>query len=358
MRVRIYLSIPLLILLFAAAASAAAAEPLLPAQLGAWQQKEWQQVNAGELERVAGPQAALLREYGCQRAEQATYRRGSAEWRIAVYEMPDRSSAYGAFTLLRTGGTELALGEGGARIPNELVFYQSNLFARVAGAVGSAELAPLARRLREQAGPQASLPVLPSYLSRESFVAGSDRYLLGPLAMAEVAPLAAGDWAGFAYGGEAEAARYRVAGSEATLLLLSYPTPQIAVDRLRDFERLFNVNGTGDPLRRLVYVRRIGTLVVLVAGVDSGQAAARLLGGVNYARELSSAEPSVARQQPGYTETIVNIVLGTGVLLLFALASGILFGLVRLVIKRLLPGRVFDRPEDSEIIHLDLRSRP
>lgn len=327
---------------------------LLPTQLGTWGQRAWEREEAPALERLAGTEAALLREYGCMRVEQALYARGRIEWRVTVYEMQDRSGAYGAFTLLRAGGQSLPLGEAGARIGGRLVFYQGNYFASVESTAGAPDLPGLARHLAARNPLQPSLPTLPSYLPPEGLVAGSERYLLGPQALRRVAPLAEGDWVGFAYAAEVEAARYRLGANEATLLLISYPTPQIAADRLRDFERLFNLNGTGAPLRPLVYAKRSGTLVVFLAGVESGQEAARLLGQVRYEAELAWSEPSEPRSAESWAKTLLNISIGTGLLLLFTLLSGLAFGVVRLLVKRLLPGRVFDRPEDTEIIRLNL----
>lgn len=338
-------------------AAAAGVEPLLPAQVGNWQRVAFEEVRAPELERLAGSEAALLREYGSLRGAQGVYQQGASQWRVTLQEMQDRSSSYGAFTLLRAGGQPIGVGEAGVVSGGRLLFYHGNYFVSVEPPTGIGELSPLVRHLAARAGPQPSLPTLPAYLPRDGLVAGSDRYLLGPLALARVAPLGPGDWAGFAYGAEVEAGRYRVDGTEATLLLLSYPTPQIAAQRLRDFERLFNLNGTGDPLRALAFAKRSGTLLVLVSGVDSGQAAARLLNQVRYEAEISWSEPSDPRPNPNWAKTLLNIFIGTGLLLLFALLSGIAFGLVRVVVKRILPGKVFDRPEDMEIIRLDLDLR-
>lgn len=340
----------------------AAADTLLPAELGAWQQTAWERVEAPELERLGTIPggAALLREYGCRRAERAWYRSGDLEGRVTVFEMADRSGAYGAFTLLGapTGlltERRIALGEAGIAGVDAALFYQGNYLVNTWGSTPARESLEHLRRL---GGAQASLPTLPDYLPREGFVAGSDRYLLGPVALNLVAPLAEGDWAGFVYGAEAEAARYRVGGEEATLVLVSYPTPQIAAARLRDFEQLFNLNGAGDSRRRPVYAKRSGTLVVVVAGIESQQTAERLLDQVRYETEISWSRPAKPRPQIDWVLTIFNILVGTGLLLLFALLSGVAFGVVRLLVKRVLPGKVFDRPEDTEIIQLNLNFRP
>lgn len=354
---RSWLTPPICLLLAAVGTTNAPGnDSLLPAQLDGWKRVEQMRVEAPELERLAGEPAALLREYGNQRAERGVYRRGAAVAWVTVHEMQDHSSAYGAFTLLRAGGQGVRLGEAAARTGPNLVFYQGKYFVRVEGAIAVAALRPLARDLKAQSGAQPSLPTLPYYLPRRGLVAASERYLLGALALARAAPLAPGDWVGFAYGAEVEAARYQLDAKEATLLLINYPTPQIAAARLRDFQRFFNLNGTGDPLRPLAYAKRLGTLVVLVAGVDSGRAAAGLMEQVRYEAELSWSEPSELKTEANWAVTLLNIFIGTGLILLVALLSGLAFAGLRLLITRLLPGRLFDRPKDDVII-LNLRDR-
>jgi hypothetical protein len=49
------------------------------------------------------------------------------------------------------------------------------------------------------------------------------------------------------------------------------------------------------------------------------------------------------------------MVVLTAVILGAAIVAGIAFGGFRILIKRLFPDRVFDRPEDVEIIRLNLR---
>jgi hypothetical protein len=54
----------------------------------------------------------------------------------------------------------------------------------------------------------------------------------------------------------------------------------------------------------------------------------------------------------------VGTIVGTGVILMFALVAGIGFGGVRLVVKYFFPGRVFDRDTHVEILQLGLTSKP
>lgn len=332
---------------------------LLPTILDSWEQIEWAQAEAPDLENLAGAEAALLREYGSARAERATYRRGENRWQATVHEMVDRSAAYGAFTLLRGQATPLRLGEGAVQTARRALFYQGNYFVEARGDTTLAGLQLLARHLKELAGRQASLPTLPGYLPRDGFVAGSDHYLLGPLALSRVAPLVEGDWVGFAYDAEVEAARYRWGGQQALLLLMSYPTPAIARLRMKDFERLFQLNGAGNPSGPEAYARRTGTLIAFIAEADSRASAEELLDRVQYEWQISWSDPSDPRPRAHWAGTLANIFIGSGVFVLFALLSGIAYGLVRVLVKRLAPGRVFERPGSSdEIIVLDLQHDP
>jgi hypothetical protein len=338
--------------------AAHAQHSLLPTVLDSWQQIEWAQAEAPSLEKLAGSEAPLLREYGSARAERATYRSGGHQWQVTVHEMVDRSAAYGAFTLLGADGVEVPVGEAGSRVAARTLFYRGNYLVLVEGDISPEALAPLDTYLRDRAGQQASLPTLRFYLPRQGFVPGSDRYLLGPLSVAQVLPLAPGDWVGFAYGAEVESARYRRDNEEGTLLLISYPTPAIARARLRDFAQLFDLNAGGNPGHPRVYARRTGTLVAFAAGFETDQAAEGLLEQVRYELKLSWSDPSNPVPQPAWAKTLLGIFLGTGLFLLFALLSGVAYGVLRVAVKRFAPGRVFDRSGAGEdMIVLDLRSR-
>ena len=347
-------TLPLLFLLSAAALSASDGDDLLPSELNGWQRDSYQRVSAINLAEVSGTEAALLLEYGSQRAERARYQRGTTAWQLVVHHMLDHSSAYGAYTLLRAGGTPLRLGEAAARVGERIVFYQGNYFVVADAAASPPALAALARHLEAQAGRQPALPNLPYYLPQTGLVPGTDYYLLGPLALARVAPFGPGDWGGFAYGAEAESARYRLKEGEATLVLFSYPTPQIAAERLRDFQRLFDFNGEGDPARPRAYGRRTGTFVAFVGGALSPAAANGLLDQVRYERQLSWSRPGELRVEENWAETVVSLFTGAGLFILSTLALALAFAVFRMLVDRLWPGKVFGRKEAAEIIRLNL----
>ncbi len=337
------------------AAPAFAAEPLLPQEVAGVARAEWKEVEAVNLEAVSGDLASLLREYGSQGAESAVYGREPAQWRVTVHRMADRSGAYGAFTLLRGSGQTTTLGEAGVRNADGFLFYQGNYFVVASGRINAESLRPVASALQSRNGEQASLPSLPDYLP-EGRVPGSDHYVLGPLGLQRVAPLGPGDWAGFAYGAEAEAARYQRNGSEATLLILSYPTPQIARARLADFYQLFNLNLEGTPTAPVVFARRKGSLVVLVAGLESKETAEQLIEQVGFQPQLSWSDPH-SEDLATTVGGLLNLMLGTVLLVLITLLLSLVFAGLRLGMKVWFPGRFLDKASDEESLFLDIRPR-
>ena len=282
--------------------------------------------------------------------------------------MPDRSAAYGAFTFFRGDGAPIQVGEGcvvlhgkGPSIYElrEFRFYQGNYFVIAKGlmSVDATDkwLDHVARRLAERSPEQASLPNLPLYLPSEGFIKGSDAYVLGPLALARVAPLAQGDWVGFAYGAEVEAARYRIGSREATLLLISYPTPQMARQRLDAFGRLFNLNQSGSSPGPAAFARRKSSLVVFASGLETAQEFDQMVAGVAYEPQLSWSEPAPIDDKE-IISGLLGIFLGTGLIVVLTLGLGLAFGAARLLLLSTIPGRVFDKPVENDVVFLDLQN--
>ena len=332
-----------------------AAEPLLPERLEQAQRQEWKEVSAQELEGVAGELlAAILREYGAVGAEQADYQVGASRFRLTVCALQDRSGAYGAFTFLRRGSPEADLGDAGVQGEGGALFYQGNYLVMAGRQSPRSVLRALAYELAARSREQSSLPLLPDYLPRQGLVPQSDLYILGPITLGRVAPLEQGDWAGFAYGAEVEAARYRIGQRDATLLLVSYPTPHIARARLADFQRLFNLNGQGSG-GPVVFAKRKSTLVVLVQGLESAEEAGRLMDSVRFQQEVSWSEPTPVDDKE-VISGLIGIFLGTGVIVIVTLGLGLAFGAARLLLLSTLPGRVFDKPVENEQIFLNLQN--
>jgi hypothetical protein len=356
---RLVIPLTLLAALTAGAAGLAAQnQAVLPPKLAGWARGDWTQVDARQLETLAGNEAAILREYGCLRAESASYRKGASRWQVTLFRMQDRTGAFGAHSLLRGAGPALPVGEAGTRTAARQAFYQGNYFVWADPLADTAALGALAQALARLPEHVASLPVLDSFLPAAGRVRGSEQYFLGPAALAQVYSPAPGDWVGFAYGAEVQLARYQYGGGEAVLLLISYPTPQIAAERLRAFEQFFHLTDEESSARARKFVRRLGTLLVFVSGPRTTDEAAPLLEGIRRTTEVSWSDPSDPRAAFNWTHTLLNIFVGTGLILLFTLLSGLAYGLLRLGVKRFFPGLIFDRPSDSDIIIFKLEGPP
>src|SRR5262249_32031272 len=148
---------------------------------------------------------------------------------------------------------------------------------------------------------------------------------------------------GLADGAEAVLADYQFREDHARLLLLYYPTQQLAKKYLDSGYRAY----TAQKPQQSVFYRRDGPQVALILGARSAENATSLLEKISYVSTVSwdpKAQPlSVARM-------MLNIFTYIGVMLTLTLGAGLLFGVIRILLRRFFPGRFFDRPEVMEII--------
>jgi hypothetical protein len=138
------------------------------------------------------------------------------------------------------------------------------------------------------------------------------------------------------------------------LTLISYPTPQIAGDRLRAIEagRPQPPDGSTAPL---FLTKRSGPLVAIVTGAISPREAKSLLASVNYDAEVTWNQRTGLSPRDNVGTLLAGVVVLTAMILGLAIVAGVAFGGVRILAKRLFPDRVFDRSRDVEIIELKLR---
>jgi hypothetical protein len=357
----------------------------LPASVGDWTASSFQWVTPDDLESFLGPDAAVVREAGIEATERASYSAGKArELWVTLFHMRDSSAAYGAYTFLRTADMSPSdLAEKSAVSRDRILVVEGNLLLDASGA-GAASLSDL-KSLVVKIGPVAEMapyPTIWQYLPAEGLIPNSDHYLLGPTALNSQFPVrgtrpketpngavASGpplpmDWLGFDDGAEGEIARYRRRGEIASLLLVRYPTRQIATKYLNVLGKIFEVNPTTrenpcSPDRRLsIYVVRKSALLAIVAGTASESLAVDLIRDVQYETSLTWSEPPWKATEKPFIQMLYDVFVGTGVILAYGLVASLAFGLVRLAIKRLLPNRVFDRPGQLEVLQLGIYSKP
>jgi hypothetical protein len=148
-------------------------------------------------------------------------------------------------------------------------------------------------------------------------------------------------------------AHYREGKDEAVLLLIEYPTPQLAEQHLRHLEQALS------PAEKQAgtTIERRGSLLSLVLKPSSAAYANSLRNAVKYETEVTWNEPHQTVTDPPLLTTLVKIILGTGFFMVVAVVLGVAFGGVRVLAKIFFPGKVFDRPEQMDVLQLGLSSK-
>ena len=345
----------LVLISFAFLCAAYAADTgFLPNSFAGWTLTGTPQITH-EAAKVDTAYPAALQEYGFSEAETATYSRPDGrKLTIKAAQFKDATGAYGAFTFYRQPTMKSEqVGTKAASANERTLFFRSNVlvdatFERVTG-MSAAELRELAASLPVAKGSNDSLPHLPQYLPQQDAVYNSGRYILGPQALAALgAPLTA-EQVGFQYDPEILQQQYSLPDGPVTLMLVQYPTPQIAGERLRTLEPLAKANPSALALRRT------GPVLVVASGPVDNREARSLLDAVNYEAEVTWNEATVTPKRDNIGNLIVGIFSLIGILLLIMLIFGLFFGGFRILAHRMFPDRVFKRSENLEIIQLHLR---
>jgi hypothetical protein len=164
----------------------------------------------------------------------------------------------------------------------------------------------------------------------------------------------------FNAGAEVVLGTYQSSGGDATLMLISYPTPQIAAERLRRIDAAHQSSAQAQPgstpLLDLgpIFAKRTGPIVVVASGPLSQSEARALLGSVNYEADVTWNENTHFTRRDNLANLLFNVIILCGILIAFSAVAGVAFGGIRLLAKRLYPDKIFDRPEDMEFISLHL----
>jgi uncharacterized protein DUF6599 len=360
---------------------AAEQQPVLPKTFGGWVLQSPREAAGAALAPDLGEVFPVLVEAGLISSHSGTFARADgtagngsvpAVMQARLYRFRDAAGAYAAYTFLRTADMSSSdLTEKSAIGRERILAVVGSLLLDLSapGAASLAELKTLVTLLQQQT-PRGAYPTLWQYLPGQGFERTSDHFVLGPAALERVFPGASGDWLGFAQGVEAESARYHLGRDSLTLLLAIYPTPQLARQKLQEMQTHLGIlsadENSADPpaaagssaVTSPLFAERRGLMIALVAGAHDARAARALLARVEYETSVTWNEPSWEATEPPFLVMVVNILIATCLLLLYAFIAGLLFAAVRLLVKRLAPGRFFDRDKDVELIQLGLGSKP
>ena len=348
-----------MLLFLAGIVSPLRAQVALPNQFG-----DWTKASCAD-KPVASP---LSREAGStDAAASCQYTSESGKIQIWVQKFHDPSAAYEVYTAgLHPGMMASLVGANAAVDKDELWMLTGNLVLRISSQklASEGDLRVLVKSLDGHAD-KTPLPDIRGFLPSGGLIQGTQRYSLGPegyqeavrsldrTAYADLAselglgPKSAAD-------GEAMLGGYNNGkGGQEVLLLVLYPTPQLAEQQLHHLKPLL----AAKPEFADTTVERDASLLTLVLSPSSPEMAARLRKSIKYDTAITWNEPSQTLTDPPWFQVLKTVFFAAAGFCVFAGLAGLLFGVFRLLVKRLFPGKVFDRSGSVELLQLGLNSK-
>jgi len=341
-------------------------QPILPTEFAGWTLEG--KMQASKDPAVADPvNAAVLKEYGFSDFNSAVYRRDDGrKLTVRAAHFQDASGAYGALTYYKIPQMQNEkIGDQGASFNERVLFYRGNILIDAVfdklSAMSAAELRDLAAALPPPPGNAAGLPGLPAYLPTQNYTKNTAKYVVGPAALEKVGAPISAQLVDFNAGAEAVLGDYNTPGGVARLLLVSYPTPQIATEHLRRIDAAKQQTAQGpavlDPVT--TFDKRTGPIIAVVSGPISQSEAKSLLATVNYEADVTWNENTYLARRNDPANFIVNVIYLCAIIGGFAIISGVAFGGIRILTKRFFPDRLFDSPEMGLIsLHLSGEGPP
>jgi hypothetical protein len=300
--------------------------------------------DIGPYHRTATTQPALddrplWGEYGIKAWEAGTYQNGKDRLTATVWQLQDSTGALGAYDWRRaqqSTDTPSQAAPLAAETKDSLLLVHGNYLLQFEGYKPSKEeLEAIYGTLKNV--DNTALPVLTGYLPTRDLVPHSERYVIGPVGLERFDSGIPPSVAAFHFGAEAQIGVFQSPKGPVELAIFNYPTAQIAMQKVGDFQKLQGA-----------MAKRSGPLVAVVLSPGDPDFAERLLGEVRYQAEVTRDEyVPTRRDNPGVL--ILNIFILIGILVLFALVSGFAFGGFRLLRRKARKG---EEPEAMITLHL------
>jgi hypothetical protein len=296
----------------------------------------------GPYHRTATSQASpsdrpLWEEYGLKDSETASYENGAEKFTATVYRLQDTTAALAAFDWQRPAkSTSSKVANLAAETSDTLLLVHGNYLLAFAGyKPGTVDLDAVTQALRNV--DTTGLPALPGYLPSRDLVPNSERYIIGPAGLQKFASGIPPSVAAFHFGAEAQLGVFHSPKGDVTLAIFNYPTPQMAMQQVAEFEKLPGA-----------VAKRSGPLVALVQAPPDPDFAERLLAGVRYQAQVTRDE-YVPTRRDNIGNLLLNAFILIGILLAFSLASGLALGGFRAFMRR---GRKGEEADAMITLHL------
>ena len=336
---------------------------ILPAQFAGWH-------ISGSIRRSKDPAVAdavnadLLKEYGLTDFESGTYTADDGrKVALKAIRFADASGAYGAFTYYKLPQMrQESIPDLGSSLNERVLFYRGNILVDAVfeklTAMSAASLRELSQALSLPAGNAGNLPSLPAYLPKSGYVKNTAKYVMGPVGLDKIgAPLSA-PLVDFSASAEVAMGSYQTSSGVGTLMLISYPTPQLAAEHLRRIDAANQPNQpqSGSPIAIAgpIFDKRTGPIVAIASGAVSQSEARALLSAVNYEADVTWNENTYQGKKNSLPNLLLNVFLLCGILIVFAGVAGLAFGGIRIFFNHILPERVLHREVPTDFISLNL----
>jgi len=336
MKLRLFSGTALLLLLAMPGFSA-----ILPDTIGAFQR--------GDAAPAPAPDAKVWNEFGLQASETSPYADPATgkKFSITAYRFQDSTGALAAWMDARPADAKPFQGDGiGVETATEQYIAVGNfLFIFHGYKPNHDELAHVF--LTVPLYTNAPLGPLRGYVPH-GFIPNSERYILGPESLAKYAGLIPPSTAAFHFSTEGEAVDFAPSttkagaksGAKTTLVIFNFPGIEMAQ---KQFPAFAAVPGT--------VAKRTGPIVAIALHPVTPDDAERVLSQVKYQAEITMNErPPTLKDNPG--NLLLNIAILCGVLIVFCVISGLVFGGIRYALKR--SGAV---SEADEMISLHLTEK-
>jgi hypothetical protein len=333
---------------------------ILPRQFAEWQMQG--EAQASRDAAIADPtDAALLKEYGFTDFESATYKSDDGRTlKIRAARFADASGAFGAYTFyLQPEMAREQIGDQGASSDRRVLFYRGHILVDAVfsemSVMSAASLRELAGDLPRAPGNSGNLPPILGFMPHHGYRTNTEKYAEGPLGLTAIGAPIPANLLDFGTNPEIALGQYSTPSGLATLTLIEYPTPALAIERLRAIDA---ANHAAQPQPGVEGVenvgpffdKRTGPIIAIASGPISQNDAQTLLGAVNYEASVTWNENTYFERKNNVANLLVNIILLCIIGGAIFLAGGLAFGGARIALRRYFPGR----DEGMDFIALDL----
>ncbi len=186
-------------------------------------------------------------------------------------------------------------------------------------------------------GGEGHLPSLPLHLPEADRIADSEKYIIGPAALARLKNFSGlKDAISFSAGAEVTTADYRSGGGQMNLIVVEYYTPQSAAEGHARIQDHFNALPQTEKDRLIL--KRVGAYVVVMSNIQDMPAAQNIVGQIKYEKEIYWAgrkftDIPLEFRPPDplaveYATRTIKILIRSFYWMGMAILSGLLLGLV------------------------------